>query len=59
VPWQSQNGAPTLAPSRCATKRSFGDPRDAKVLYETLGVDATITPLAAPSAHIRVADLLP
>ena len=26
---------------------------------ETLGTDATITPLAAPSARIRVADLLP
>jgi hypothetical protein len=26
---------------------------------ETLGPDATITPLAAPSAPIRVADLLP
>jgi Uma2 family endonuclease len=26
---------------------------------ETLGTDATITPLAAPSASIRVADLLP
>ena len=26
---------------------------------ETLGTDATITPLAAPSAPIRVADLLP
>jgi Uma2 family endonuclease len=26
---------------------------------ETLGADATITPLAAPSAGIRVADLLP
>jgi len=26
---------------------------------ETLGADATVTPLAAPSAVIRVADLLP
>ena len=26
---------------------------------ETLGADATITPLAAPSGGIRVADLLP
>ena len=26
---------------------------------ETLGADATIAPLAAPSASIRVADLLP
>jgi Uma2 family endonuclease len=27
--------------------------------FETLGADATITPLAAPAARIRVADLLP
>ncbi len=26
---------------------------------ETLGADATVTPLAAPSAGVRVADLLP
>jgi Uma2 family endonuclease len=26
---------------------------------ETLGADATITPLAAPTASVRVADLLP
>jgi len=33
--------------------------RWAYAAIETLGADATITPLAAPSAGIRVADLLP
>jgi hypothetical protein len=29
------------------------------LVIETLGADATVTPLAAPAAAIRVADLLP
>ena len=34
-------------------------PRLASKLNETLGADATVTPLAAPAATISVADLLP
>jgi len=34
-------------------------PRRSYSAIETLGIDSTVTPLAAPAATIRVADLLP
>ena len=50
---QAENrGAP--ARRRARARRSWG-----YGAIEALGADATVTPLAAPAATIRVADLLP